>query len=204
MSIGDNIRKRRLELGMSQEDLASRVGYTSRSTINKIEMGVNEITHSKITAIANALCVSPYALMQDEHSQTSKDDNNIIIPILNTLLCEENELFTRDNIVDRISIPSSFLFKGKRKYFALYSGDNSMSNCDINEGDLLICILSNTIKDGNMGIFGVNGEEICRKYKVINNKLWLLPANENYAPIEVTEAISYRCLGICITKLSKL
>ena len=37
MEIGDRIRKKREELGMSQEELAKKIGYRSRSSINKIE-----------------------------------------------------------------------------------------------------------------------------------------------------------------------
>ena len=33
------IRSRREELGISQDELAKRIGYKSRSSINKIEMG---------------------------------------------------------------------------------------------------------------------------------------------------------------------
>ena len=36
MEIGDRIRKKREELGMSQEELAKKIGYRSRSSINKI------------------------------------------------------------------------------------------------------------------------------------------------------------------------
>ncbi len=36
---------------MSQEELATKLGYKSRSTINKIEMGKNDITQSKIIAL---------------------------------------------------------------------------------------------------------------------------------------------------------
>lgn len=34
-----NIRSRRLQLGMSQEELAQKVGYTDRTSIAKIEAG---------------------------------------------------------------------------------------------------------------------------------------------------------------------
>ena len=36
MGIGDRIKQRRIELGMSQQELATAMGYTSKSTINKI------------------------------------------------------------------------------------------------------------------------------------------------------------------------
>ena len=41
MELYKRIKARREELGMSQEELATKLGYKSRSTINKIEMGKN-------------------------------------------------------------------------------------------------------------------------------------------------------------------
>ena len=42
------IQRRRVELQMSQEELAYKLGYRNRSTIAKIEKGVNDISQSKI------------------------------------------------------------------------------------------------------------------------------------------------------------
>ena len=61
--IGIKIREYREKLGMSQEELALKLGYKSRSTINKIEMGINDITQSKIIAFAKALNTTPDSLM---------------------------------------------------------------------------------------------------------------------------------------------
>lgn len=36
------IRQRREKLDLSQEELARRLGYRSKSSINKIEKGINE------------------------------------------------------------------------------------------------------------------------------------------------------------------
>ena len=58
-----NIRKRRKELGMSQEELAKKVGYTSRSTIARIENGEIDLSRSKILAFADALKTTPSELM---------------------------------------------------------------------------------------------------------------------------------------------
>ena len=38
--VGKNIKKRRIALGLTQEDLAKKLGYKSKSTINKIEKGI--------------------------------------------------------------------------------------------------------------------------------------------------------------------
>ena len=63
MKLYERIRQRREELGMSQDELAEKLGYKSRSTIAKIESGENDITQSKIVAFAHALETSPSYLM---------------------------------------------------------------------------------------------------------------------------------------------
>ena len=63
MTLYDRIRTRREQLYMSQEELAKRLGYKSRSTIAKIESGENDITQSKIVAFAKALGEKPGYLM---------------------------------------------------------------------------------------------------------------------------------------------
>lgn len=63
MTIYDRIKLRREELGMSQEDLAKLTGYTDRSSIAKIENGVNDITQSKVVTFAKALNTTPAYLM---------------------------------------------------------------------------------------------------------------------------------------------
>ena len=63
MEIGQIIKRRREELGLSQEELAIKAGYKSRSSINKIEVDGRGLPQSKIIAIANALKTTPAYLM---------------------------------------------------------------------------------------------------------------------------------------------
>lgn len=55
MSIGSNIRKRRFELKMSQQELADKLNYKDRSTIAKIESDKNDVSHGKLLRFARAL-----------------------------------------------------------------------------------------------------------------------------------------------------
>lgn len=48
---------------MSQDALARRVGYQSRGSINKIELGKTDVSRTKLAAIAEALRVSPTWLL---------------------------------------------------------------------------------------------------------------------------------------------
>ena len=67
-----NIRKRRLELGMTQSELAKAAGYENRSSIARIERGDTNLPQSKIIDIAYALKVTPSYLMgwEDEEVAT--------------------------------------------------------------------------------------------------------------------------------------
>lgn len=56
--LGKRIKDKRIELNMTQEELAKKSGYTSRSSINKIELGLVDLPQSKIILIAQALGVS--------------------------------------------------------------------------------------------------------------------------------------------------
>lgn len=70
MTIGERIKKRRLELGMSQDELAKKIGYSSRSSINKIELDVQQLRQSKIMDIAIALnTTTSYIMGWDEPSE---------------------------------------------------------------------------------------------------------------------------------------
>lgn len=63
---GENLKKLRTSRGMSQEELATKLGYTNRSSINKIELGINDMPRSKIEEAAKVLNVSPLELFKNE------------------------------------------------------------------------------------------------------------------------------------------
>ena len=63
MSVGSNIKKRRFELRMSQQELADAMGYSTRSTIAKIESGENDVSQKKLQKFAAALDTTVEALV---------------------------------------------------------------------------------------------------------------------------------------------
>lgn len=77
-NIGENIRRRREELGLTQEALAARLGYKSKSSINKIEMGINDLPQKKIMQFAAALNTTPGLLMGWVSEETSKKNDEIV------------------------------------------------------------------------------------------------------------------------------
>lgn len=75
MTIGQRIKQRREELAMSQDELAKKIGYKSRSSINKIELDLYNLKQYKIKAIADALETTPsYIMGWDEDDEKSDFD----------------------------------------------------------------------------------------------------------------------------------
>ena len=75
--LGKRIHDLRVARGMSQEDLARAVGYTSansRSTINKVEQGKNDIMQSKLPLYARALGVTVEQLMDTSEQPKTQDE----------------------------------------------------------------------------------------------------------------------------------
>lgn len=81
MSVGTNIKKRRYELQMSQQELADALGYKTRSTIAKIESGENDVSQKKLQKIADALDTTISALIDGTATTfsalSSRTDTNI-------------------------------------------------------------------------------------------------------------------------------
>ena len=71
MTIGERIRKKREELGLTQEELATKMGYKHRSSVTKMEEA-EELSLKKVRLVAEALGCSPsYLLDWDSTSKTS-------------------------------------------------------------------------------------------------------------------------------------
>lgn len=57
--LSSRIRQRREQLGLSQEELAARMGYRSKSSITKLEKGINDLPRAKLEELAAALDATP-------------------------------------------------------------------------------------------------------------------------------------------------
>ena len=74
MTFGERIKARREELDLSQDRLAKLLGYKSRSTINKIELGKTDIGQSKIVALARVLETTTGYLLGDNDTTPQQSD----------------------------------------------------------------------------------------------------------------------------------
>ena len=64
--IGELVKRRREELGLTQEELATRCGYKDRSTITRIEKNDNDVNQTKLKRLADALEVDVMYFIKED------------------------------------------------------------------------------------------------------------------------------------------
>lgn len=81
MELGSRIKKRRLELNLSQDELSKLCGYTSRASINKIELGHIDLPLSKVRILSDILGVSLLYIICGDVSDTTQlsEDEELLL-----------------------------------------------------------------------------------------------------------------------------
>ena len=82
-------------------------------------------------------------------------------------------------------------------FFGRVNGD-SMKDLGIDDGDLLIIDKSLEPSNGKIAVCYIDGEFTLKKIQIEKDFLWLVPANEKYKPIKVTEDNDFVVWGIVI------
>lgn len=117
MSISDRIYQRRIELGLTLEQVGNRAGI-SKATVQRYECGnIQNMRQDKIQKLARALEVTPAWLMDwDDENATAQqiDDVNLLFarPELRALLVLAND-YSREEIEQLIKTLT--LFREHRK-----------------------------------------------------------------------------------------
>ena len=167
MGVGSKIKQRRIELGLSQDELAKKLGYNSRSTINKIEKGINDISQTKLIAFANALNTTPNDLLDI-------DNKGIKIPILGSVIAGV-PIEAIEEILGYEEISQDMVKTGE--YFALRIKGESMEP-KMSEGDIKKKKKQNTVDSGQIAIVLVNGyEATVKKVRFRDNGIELIAFN---------------------------
>lgn len=77
MTLGEKVKLKREELNLSQEELAEKMNYKSKTSIHKIEVGITDLPLSKVKELAAVLKTTPAYLMGWEEEKTQEKENNI-------------------------------------------------------------------------------------------------------------------------------
>ena len=80
-------------------------------------------------------------------------------------------------------------------FCARVSGD-SMIDCGINDGDLIIVDKSITPSNGCIAVCFIDGEFTVKRISIKADGLYLIPYNKHYTPIHVNEESNFQVWGI--------
>ena len=202
-NMGTIIKKRREQLGISQEQLANILGYKSRSSINKIELNHTDLPQSKIVALAKALSVTPAYLMGWEDLEQSTPKSNgyptVRIPVLGDVAAGVPILAQQD-IIGYEDIPADMAKTGE--YFGLKIKGDSMEP-KIHDNDIVIVKSMSDAENNDIVIAMINNEATCKRLHKYSNSVVLTAINSDYKPIEVTPDENIQILGKVVMSISK-
>ena len=86
----------------------------------------------------------------------------------------------------RISLDKELVRNKDATFYARVSGD-SMVGAGLDDGDLLVIDRSLSPENGKIAVCLVDGEFTVKRIKKEKNKLYLIPENKKYKPIELKE-----------------
>ncbi|MBA3322728.1 MAG: translesion error-prone DNA polymerase V autoproteolytic subunit [Pyrinomonadaceae bacterium] len=79
-------------------------------------------------------------------------------------------------------------------FFVRVSGD-SMIGAGIDTDDILIVDRAAEADDGDVVIARINDELTVKRLRVRDGEIWLVPENEEYEPIRITESMEFEVWG---------
>ena len=95
----------------------------------------------------------------------------------------------------RISLDRELVKNEESTFYARVSGD-SMIEAGLDDGDLIVIDRSLNPENGKIAICFVDGEFTVKRIKKEKNKLFLMPQNKRYQPIEIKEGNELIIWGI--------
>ena len=204
MDISKRIKKRRLELGLNLEDVASILGV-SISTVSRYETkDIENMGIDKVDSLATALqCTPAYLMGWGTNTAESQDDITpgiIRIPVLGVIPAGI-PIEAIEDIIDYEEVPADW-GKGGKEFFGLKLKGDSMSPKYL-DGDVVLFEKAETCESGTDAAVMVNGYDATFKKVVENeNGVILQPINPTYEvkfySNEEIESLPVRVMGVAV------
>ena len=178
-TIGARIRRRRESLGMTQDELAQKLGYKSRSSINKIELDYQNLTQSRIKIIADALDTTPSFIMGWDDEEDERKRYNLLplhrkrIPLLGEIACGEPIYANEDR--------ESYVMAGTdiNADFCLIAKGDSMNGARILNGDIVFIRKQDMVDNGEIAAVVIGDEATLKRVNYYPDKNLLILKAEN-------------------------
>lgn len=176
---GERLRERRMELGLTLEEVAKAVGV-SKSTVLKWETGtIEDMRVNKAAALAQVLNVSPLWVIGITDSRSGPPRTKRV-PILGSIAAGEPILATEEYgeyVELSEDVPVDFCLRVK--------GD-SMIDARIQDGDLVFVRRQTTVENGQIAVVLIDDEATLKRFYRTKDGVILKPENSKYEPLFFT------------------
>ena len=200
--LSGRIRQRREQLGLSQEELAARMGYRSKSSITKLEKGINDLPRAKLEELAAALNTTPAWLMglMDLPSPPPGFEplpEMVRVPLVGSIACG-TPITAEQNIECYIGVPAAW-----HADFALTCHGSSMAPT-ICDGDIVCIRRQPEVEQGEIAAVRIGDEATLKHFHRQGSTVMLLADNAAvcppmfYAGEQLSELhIEGKAVGLC-------
>ena len=200
--LSTRVRLRREQLGLSQQELARRMGYRSRSSITKLGKGINDLPQSKVEELAQALETTPAALLGLDAPCACPLGFEplpamVQVPLIGSIACG-TPITAEQNIECYIGVPAAW-----HADFALTCHGDSMSPTICN-GDIVCIRCQPEVEQGEIAAVRVGEEATLKHFHRQGDAVMLLADNAAvcppmfYAGEQLSELhIEGKAVGLC-------
>ena len=101
-----------------------------------------------------------------------------------------------ENYIDKSLDLNEILVPHPAATFFIRVKGNSMINAGIHSGDILIVDRSRAVAHNKIVIARINNELTVKRIKLEGQTLYLMPDNDEYSPIEITDVMDFEVWGV--------
>lgn len=175
MDLGEKIKRRRMDLELTLEEVGNIAGVT-KSTVMKWETGsIENMRRDKISLLAEALKVSPLWIMGLEDKNITS--GVISVPLIGTIAAGF-PLLAEENIEDYFNIDTKV-----QADFALKIQGDSMLGAGIFPGDIVFIKKQCELENGEIGAILIEDEATLKKFYKEDDTIILQSENDMYKPM---------------------
>ena len=180
IDLSGRIRQRREQLGLSQEELAARMGYRSKSSITKLEKGINDLPRAKLEELAAALDTTPAWLMGLVDLPFPPPGfeplpEMVRVPLVGSIACG-TPITAEQNIECYIGVPAAW-----HADFALTCHGSSMAPT-ICDGDIVCIRRQPEVEQGEIAAVRIGEEATLKHFHRQGETVMLLADNAAVCP----------------------
>lgn len=203
MTTGEIIKNLRKSHKMTQEELATKLGFQTKSAICKIEKNQRDVSQSTIAKLSKIFDVSPSYILGFEERAEAPDLSRyglrpIVkkrLPLLGNIACGEPKYADEDR--------ESYIEAGAdiEADFCLRANGDSMINARINDGDIVFIRSMPQVENGQIAAVIIDDEATLKRVYYYAGKMIVLHAeNPKYSDIvyEGADLDKVHILGLAV------